>query len=118
MWNVILLEEVEGWYLELTEADPDAGDAIEAAIDLLEAEGPALGRPIADRIKASKFHNMKELRPSSTSIRILFIFDPARQAVLLVAGDKQGNWKGWYDQNIPVAEKRYVTYLQDQGFEK
>lgn len=118
MWNVILLDEVNDWFLELAETDPDTADRVEAAILRLEAKGPALGRPIADRIKGSTYHNMKELRPLATSIRILFIFDPARQAVLLAAGDKQGNWKGWYEQNIPVAEKRYVTYMQDQGFEE
>jgi len=44
-------------------------------IDLLETEGPALGRPTVDRVKGSTFHSMKELRPAGTSIRILFIFD-------------------------------------------
>lgn len=52
--------------------------------------------------------------PIRTSIRILFIFDPARNAVLLVAGDKAGSWKGWYDKNIPVAEHRYNTWLAEQ----
>ncbi|HRD61156.1 MAG TPA: type II toxin-antitoxin system RelE/ParE family toxin [Nocardioides sp.] len=56
-------------------------------------------------------HNMKELRPSATSVRILFIFDPERQAVLLVAGDKAGNWSGWYDENIPIADDRYDRWL-------
>ncbi len=42
-----------------------------------------------------------------SEIRILFVFDPARRAVLLVAGDKAGNWKGWYDANIPLVDKRY-----------
>jgi hypothetical protein len=40
---------------------------------------------------------MKELRPGSSArseIRILFAFDQARQAILLVAGDKAGNWTG------------------------
>ncbi|WP_242670577.1 type II toxin-antitoxin system RelE/ParE family toxin [Bifidobacterium longum] len=35
---------------------------------------------------------MKELRPGSTGrseVRILFVFDPERKAVLLVGGDKQ-----------------------------
>jgi hypothetical protein len=70
-----------------------------------------LGRPLADSIKGSRIHNMKELRPSGTSIRILFVFDPERQAVLLVAGDKAGNWQGWYKENIPVAEGRYDGWL-------
>jgi hypothetical protein len=52
---------------------------------------------------------MKELRPGSTGrteVRILFVFAPQRQAILLVAGDKSGQWRGWYEQNIPLAEER------------
>ena len=61
-------------------------------------DGPTLGRPLADNVKASRHHNMKELQPGSSGsakIRILFAFDPARQAILLVAGDKAGNWQQW-----------------------
>ena len=54
---------------------------------------------------------MKELRPAGTSIRILFIFGPDRQAILLLGGDKAGNWKSWYDKNIPIAEQRYENWL-------
>ncbi|WP_369127661.1 type II toxin-antitoxin system RelE/ParE family toxin [Rothia nasimurium] len=42
----------------------------------------------------------------------LFIFDPEQQAILLVAGDKTGQWTKWYKQNIPLAEKRYEEYLR------
>jgi hypothetical protein len=31
--------------------------------------------------------------------------------VLLVAGDKSGNWRGWYDTAIPLAEARYAQHL-------
>ena len=31
-------------------------------------------------------------------------------AVLLAGGDKSTNWKGWYDQNIPLAEERYADW--------
>jgi hypothetical protein len=41
-------------------------------------------------------------------IRILFIFDPQRRAVLLVAGDKAGNW---YRDAIKLAEDRYARFL-------
>jgi hypothetical protein len=59
---------------------------------------------------------MKELRPGSSGaseIRILFAFDPVRRAVLLVAGDKAGNWRGWYDTNIPLADKRYDEHVAE-----
>ena len=44
-------------------------------------------------MKGSKLHNLKELRPGSagtSEARLLFVFDPTRRAVLLVAGDKAG----------------------------
>lgn len=113
-WDVILLEEVETWYFSL---DEDAMAAVTGAIDLLELEGPTLGRPTVDKVKGSKFHSMKELRPAGTSIRILFIFDPRRQAILLLGGDKAGNWKSWYDKNIPIAERSYEDWLATEGGE-
>ena len=60
---------------------------------------------------------MKELRPGSTGtseVRILFAFDPARQAILLVAGDKAGRWQRWYDMAIPLADDRYDDHLADR----
>ena len=111
-WDVRLLREVEEWVLAL---DDDSYEQVAAAIDKLEDDGPTLGRPLVDRIEGSRHHNMKELRPGSagrSEVRILFIFDPARRAVLLVAGDKAGNWKKWYDRNIPVADERYDEWLR------
>ena len=106
-WDVRLWHDVESWVLGL---DDETYNLVAAAITRLESEGPALGRPTADRIKGSRHHNMKELRPGSTGrseIRILFAFDPKRRAILLVAGDKAGRWKQWYDQNIPLADDRF-----------
>lgn len=67
-----------------------------------------------DRITGSSLHNLKELRPGSagkTEIRILFIFDPQRRAILLVAGDKAGHWTRWYRDAIKLAEDRYARFL-------
>ena len=50
----------------------------------------------------------------TSEVRILFAFDPRRMAVLLVAGDKSGAWQTWYREAIPLAEKRYTAYLEDQ----
>lgn len=113
-WDVRLLHEVEAWLLDL---DDDSYDLVAAAIDKLEADGPTLGRPLVDRVTGSRHHNMKELRPGSSGrseVRILFIFDPERRAVLLVAGDKAGDWRRWYDRNIPVADRRYDEWLLEE----
>ena len=110
-WEVVLLKEVENWYEQL---DLETADLVGAALDLLEEKGPSLGRPLVDKINGSELHNLKELRPGSSGdseVRVLFIFDPDRNAVLLVAGDKSGKWSEWYEENIPVAEGRYEKWL-------
>ena len=115
-WEIILLTEVEDWYLGLCRRDPAVATKVEQAIEMLADEGPTLGRPFVDKIVRSRHHHMKELRPtrSDTHIRILFAFDPERQAILLVAGDKAGNWRKRYDANIPVADQRYDRWLKQQ----
>lgn len=115
-WEVSLHPEVEAWYLALCKSDPETADLIEDAIDQHAAEGPALRRPLADRVKGSRFHSMKELRPPSSGtseIRLLFAFDPRREAIFLVAGDKAGNWEGWYREAIPLADQRLARHLAD-----
>ncbi|MFD7415221.1 type II toxin-antitoxin system RelE/ParE family toxin [Kitasatospora purpeofusca] len=114
-WEVSLHEEVVAWFVRLVEDEPEVADQVSAAIDKLEADGPTLGRPLVDRIKKSRHHNMKELRPragGAVEIRILFAFDPDREAILLVAGDKTGAWNQWYDENIPVADARFDEHLR------
>jgi hypothetical protein len=110
-WAVILVAEVEEWFLGL---DAPTAALVAAAIDRLEDSGPALPRPLADRLRGSRLHNMKELRPGSagsSEVRIVFCFDPRRQAILLVAGDKSGQWQDWYKRAIPLAELRYERWL-------
>ena len=95
-----------------------------AALELLEREGPTLGRPLVDTIKGSAFGNMKELRPASpgsSEIRILFAFDPGRRAVLLLGGNKakgkngKAKWSNWYKQAIPKADALYRHHLMMKG---
>lgn len=59
-WEIILVPEVHDWFLSLDDLSASlVGDAVE----LLAERGPALGRPMADRITGSRLHNLKELRP-------------------------------------------------------
>jgi hypothetical protein len=110
-WEIILVPEVHDWYMTL---DDLSADLVRDSIDLLAERGPGLGRPAVDRVAGSQLHNLKELRPGSagrSEVRILFIFDPARRAILLAAGDKAGNWKRWYREAIKLAEDRYARFL-------
>jgi hypothetical protein len=108
-WEVEYTDEFEAWWDTLDESEQEA---LDAAIEILEERGPALGRPIADTIAQSRHANMKELRPTS-SIRVLFAFDPRRAAILLIGGDKRGSWNAWYDQMVPVADQLYDDHLDD-----
>ncbi len=53
---------------------------------------------------------MKELRVGTC--RILFAFDPTRNAILLVAGDKRGQWRTWYPAAIALADQRFDDWLK------
>jgi hypothetical protein len=110
-WEIILVPEVHDWFMAL---DDISASLVRDSVELPAERGPALGRPAVDRITGSSLHNLKELRPGSagkTEIRILFIFDPQRHAILLVAGDKAGNWTRWYRDAIKLAEDRYTRFL-------
>lgn len=49
---------------------------------------------------------------------MLFTFDPWRSAILLVAGDKAGNWSAWYRRSIPRAEALCDQYLHERRNEE
>lgn len=111
MWH-IEAELIESWVASL---DSNSRAQVYAAIEILRENGPQLGRPLVDTVTASRHKNMKELRPGSagrTELRILFAFDPERKAILLLAGDKAGNWNRWYKKNIPVADDLFDHHLK------
>ncbi|MFE7589832.1 type II toxin-antitoxin system RelE/ParE family toxin [Kitasatospora sp. NPDC057512] len=117
MWEITLVGPVNDWYQDIAVKDPRTARQIAEAIKLLARRGPLLGRPLVDRIQGSTLHNLKELRPGSagrSEIRMLFVFDVAREAIILVAGDKSGEWSRWYDINIPLAEARYEQYVEEK----
>lgn len=121
MWEIYLTDDVNAWLDQLLVDDPSSHRQVVSAVEALAEGGPNLGRPLVDRIKGSKLHNLKELRPGSSGgseVRVLFMFDPWRSAILLVAGDKAGNWKTWYREAIPRAEDLYVIYLKERAEEE
>jgi hypothetical protein len=112
--RVVFTPEAERWYKALS---PEDTNRVAASFDRLERVGPTLGRPFVDSVKGSRHHNMKELRSIGGNLRALFAFDPQRRAVVLVGGDKTGNWKGWYKQNIRRADRLYDQHLRNMGKE-
>ncbi|TDC79987.1 type II toxin-antitoxin system RelE/ParE family toxin [Streptomyces hainanensis] len=109
--------DVLDWLNDLAKEDRDSYLHVLAALERLQQEGPALRRPTVGAINDSRFRNMRELRPrngSTVCIRMLFVFDPARRAIFLVAGNKAAkrHWNAWYPGAIREADARYQAYLE------
>lgn len=109
-YDVEVTDEFKQWFESL---DPEEQEAIDGAVEHLIERGPALGRPLADTLKGSRYPNMKELRPTRANIRIFFAFDPRRSAILLIGGSKTNLWRTFYDEMIPVADSLYEAHLEE-----
>lgn len=112
-WSVNIVSEVVDWFERL---DGATHQRVVYGIEALAEGGPGLGRPLVDTVSRSWISNLKELRLGS--VRILFVFDPWRACVLLAAGDKADQWVRWYERAVPLAERRYETYLKQRVTEE
>lgn len=110
-WLVLFEEDFE---TEFDELNKEVQNECLAHLKFLEKFGPELGRPHVDTLKGSRYSNMKELRFNADNgiWRLAFAFDPKRQAILLVCGDKAGtSEKRFYKDLIKRADKRFENYL-------
>jgi len=111
--QIVVTPQVADWMETLS---PVGKRRLGGALEALEALGPTLRRPRVDRIDGDPCKNhvtMFELRCQNPYLRVLFVFDPTRTAVLLYGGDKaeDGAWKTWYAGATRVACETYATYL-------
>jgi hypothetical protein len=112
--TVIATEEYDQWLESLSERDRYE---VLKAHRYLKEFGLRLGFPHASALEGSRFA-LRELRPSAgrSALRPIYAFDPRRQAVLLIGGDK-GADKRMYDRLIPIAERvweQHLKSLQDE----
>lgn len=110
-WAVAFHEAFADEFLKL---DPQVRQELAARVALLKQFGPHLRRPYADTLSGSKHANMKELRFDAADgvWRVAYAFDPSRQAIVLVAGDKSGqSSKRFYRQLIARADARFDDHL-------
>ncbi|MDX2540383.1 type II toxin-antitoxin system RelE/ParE family toxin [Streptomyces sp. WI04-05B] len=115
-WEIVVVEPALSWLHGLRRTDRDTLIQVSQAVTALQEEGPALGRPLVDTIKGSALSNQSQGAPprlgrshgSAVAVRVR----PDRQAVILVGGDKAGNWSGWYRVAVPQAEQAYAEHLK------
>jgi hypothetical protein len=110
--TVIGTNEFETWFMALND---DESDAVARVVDMLEMYGTTLPFPYSSAIKGSTVA-LRELRVQSGGhpLRVIYAFDPARQAVLLIGGDKTGDAR-FYGRLVPQAERIWSRYLQEVG---
>ncbi len=109
-YKVNFSTEFQIWFAEQEER---LQDTLSEQIKNLERKGPHLGRPLVDTLKGSQMSNLKEFRLpfQGQPYRILFAFDPEREAILLIGGNKASD-KKWYQRMIPQAETIFANHLK------
>ena len=110
MVEVLATDEFVSWYSEL---EDDVADDVEVSVELLASRGVTLGFPHSSAIKGTDMA-LRELRVQSGGkpIRIFYAFDPKRNAVLILGGDKTGQDR-FYETFIPRCESIWQEYLDE-----
>src|ERR1019366_1104435 len=113
--EVIFTDEFGAWFAGLSEAEQDR---VYRSVGLLEAYGVTLPFPHSSSIEGASFA-LRELRTQvrGDPLRTLCVFDPLRQAVLLIGGDKTGDDR-FYERMIPIAERIWHDYLEETGHKR
>ena len=111
MTDVFYTGEFESWWDELSMEEQIS---VNGSVMLLETQGTTLGYPHSSKIVASRHSHMRELRiqHAGRPYRILYAFDPQRDALLLIGGDKTGNDR-WYEIFVPIADRLYDRHLEE-----
>lgn len=111
--EVIGSDEFLDWYVRLEDRHRER---VQQSVDLLEQTGVTLSHPHSSAILGSKIP-LRELRIQSHghAIRVFYVFDPTRSAILLIGGDKTGESNArFYAAYVPIAERIYAEYLAEQ----
>ena len=108
MVQVVATEEFTQWYASLTDAERDS---VTFVVGLLRAAGVALGTPYSSALEGTEYA-LRELRPKHgrSPLRVVYAFDPYRDAVLIIGGSKGGDSK-FYKRIIKAAENIWKEYL-------
>jgi len=105
---VNLTVEFETW---LEALDRREQRSVLQVVKLLEAAGVGLGEPWSTALQGAR-HPLRELRPrrGASPLRIVYAFDPRREALLLLGGSK-GEDKRFYSRAIARAERLWEDHL-------
>jgi hypothetical protein len=108
--EVVATDEFTEWYGALDDA---GAEDVGVVVELLAARGVTLPFPYSSDIRGASFA-LRELRVQSNGrpLRVFYAFDPARQAVLLLGGDKTGD-ASFYERMVRACERIWQEYLNE-----
>lgn len=118
--TVYATDEFAEWYDGLEERHRER---VAACVDLLEQKGIKLGFPHSSAIEGTSLA-LRELRVQSHghAIRVFYAFDPQRDAIVLIGGDKTGvSTDRFYRAYIPQAERilrEYLAEIEEEDHDK
>ena len=101
-----MTDQFRNWYLSLDEKD---ADAVEFSVGLLEQFGIALGAPHSSKIFGTALRELR-IQSGGRPLRAFYAFDPKRQALLLIGGEKTGDNR-FYRKMIAEATALWNDYL-------
>jgi hypothetical protein len=109
--EVIVTEGFERWWDGL---GVEQQKSVAVVVAMLEERGATLPFPYSSGIAGST--KLRELRVQhgGKPYRVLYAFDPKRNAVLLLGGNKTGVTAGM-TTHVPKAEKLFTAYLKESG---
>ena len=109
--EIIVTGEFVEWYGDLSLEEQLS---VRRYVKMLETAGATLPFPYSSGIQNSRYPGMRELRVQhgGRPYRVLYAFDPARNAVLLTGGEKTGDDR-WYEAAIKLADRLWEEYLQN-----
>ncbi len=109
--EVLFLEDFEDWWNELSAA---LQKSVAFVVDMLSKEGVLLSFPYSSGIRGSAKLRALRIQHAGEPYRVLYAFDPKRNAVLLLGGNKAGDDR-WYEKHVPRAEKLFTDYLDQDS---
>jgi len=115
-WDVEFTDEFGVWWDTIADG---AQDAVDRGVGLLDARGPQLGHPHSSGAVTSRHPHLREFRVQHQDrpLRVLYVFDPRRVAILLIGGDKTGPDR-WYEAYVPVVDRlsdKHLHTLRREG---
>lgn len=108
MVDINVTDAFKEWFDELDEQDTEA---VVYSVTLLEDKGTSLKHPHSSNLNGTTYP-LRELRVQSGGrpLRVIYAFDPKREALLILGGDKTGDDR-FYETIIPKAEKLWEDHL-------